>query len=282
MPNSWIDHVKDLAAHIKTLAETLVEMGGEETMSNPFLSYADSKSIIVPALEKYHLDGSGKCTGSVMRYVPVEEAEKRYGHSGLKDGQVYYKLVLADFINEQDAQNGIGTFIQVVDENGAAESVTKFFHAYPSEKLEKDTWDNGMFDHWDVFTYPGGTGKIDPGRDNYFPADDSEDLGPFVFAVAGYPSDHVAGAGLPHNKHVQYYLKFQRSIWGADEPIDPPVEPVDPPVVIPIPDITGVTKAEVIAARWNVEQATREMEAATARLKGATATLYKIENGIKE
>jgi hypothetical protein len=232
--NDWLRYCPDIDTHLKAMKNTIVEIEDEDTggtMSNPFLSFEASSDVIASNLEKYYVDSGSLCRGSVIRVVPVQEAEKRMGHAGLQPGMEYYKLISAKFLDESQANGGVGTIVRVLDKNGSLVSVSTLLHAWPSERLYNDSWDNSMFDKIEPITHPGGEGKIDPGRSNYFPRDNSEDLGPYVYAVADKPSDWVGGGGLPHNKHVQYVLDFKLTVWG-DEPTDPeePTEPIDPEV----------------------------------------------------
>lgn len=124
----------------------------------------------------------------------------------LQDGDVYFKLVAAAFIDEQEAQGRHIISVDVLDETGNRLQGARVWHGWPTEK-----WPNmdervqmtifgsqlaewGLYADFDAWTKPG----------------------PYWVQVADGKSDAFWGAGLPWKRHVSFAVVFQRTVYQAE------------------------------------------------------------------
>jgi hypothetical protein len=137
----------------------------------------------------------------------------------LQDGDTYYKLVDAAFIDEEQARGRHTISVDVVDEQGRRINGARVWHGWPTGKLPE--WDDrvqatifgAQIAEWALYE------KFDAWRDP----------GPYWVQPADGKADLFWGAGLPWGRHVCFSLVFQRTTYRA-EPVMPPVEPpIQPP-----------------------------------------------------
>ncbi len=123
----------------------------------------------------------------------------------LEDGDVYYKLIGAAFIDEEAAAGRHIITVDVIDENFNRIQGAKVWHGWPTHRFpefdervqltifgsQPAEW--GLFATFDAWTVPG----------------------PYWVQVADGKSDTFYGAGLPWKKHVCFAGTFQRTIYRA-------------------------------------------------------------------
>jgi|GEM_PF-1901696 len=123
----------------------------------------------------------------------------------LADGDVYYKLVSAVFIDEVAAAGRHSVDVDVVDETGQRINGTRIWHGWPTHRLPQYDerveatifggnlahWD--LYEHYDAWTVPG----------------------PYWVQVADGKSDTFWGMGLPWKRHVCYAAVYRRIIYRA-------------------------------------------------------------------
>jgi hypothetical protein len=129
----------------------------------------------------------------------------------LEDGDIYFKLVDAAFIDEIDARGKHTISVDIVDEQGRRLNGARVWHGWPTHRLpEYDErvqaavfgaqlaeW--ALYADFDAWTVPG----------------------PYWVQPADGKADIFWGAGLPWKRHVCFTLVFQRTIYKAD-PVLPP------------------------------------------------------------
>lgn len=116
-------------------------------------------------------------------------------------GQPYWRLIKAEFWDENQSQNRHHIYMNVLDEAGARLIGQKLIVEWPDEKLVVVTEDKP----------PPEYSANYPLEINHYPPWGT--LGAFTVWVDGLPSDKVAGMGLPsRNKPVVYWLTFQRTL----------------------------------------------------------------------
>lgn len=115
-------------------------------------------------------------------------------------GELYWRIVKAEFWDEKERQGKHHIFVNVLDEKGTRLYGQSVIIEWPDERLVLVT-----------------ENKPDPEYSANFPLDINHyppwgTLGAFTASVAGLPSDKVAGMGLPsRNIFVVYLLTFQRT-----------------------------------------------------------------------
>lgn len=123
----------------------------------------------------------------------------------LQDGEVYYKLVGAAFIDEEAARGRHIITVDVLDENHNRIQGAKVWHGWPTHRYpEFDvrielTIFGSQLAEWSLYA------QFDAWRDP----------GPYWVACADGKSDAFWGAGLPWNRHVCFAVVFQRTIYRA-------------------------------------------------------------------
>ncbi len=124
---------------------------------------------------------------------------------GLVEGEVYYKIIGAAFINEEQAAGRHVISVDVVDENFQRVHGAVVYHGWPTQRIpdydervqmtvfgsQLAEW--GLYANFDAWTV----------------------VGPYWVQVAGAKSDYFIGAGLPWKKHVCYAVVFQRTVYHA-------------------------------------------------------------------
>jgi hypothetical protein len=123
----------------------------------------------------------------------------------LVDGDVYYKLIGAAFIDEEEAAGRHIINGDVIDENFNRIQGAKVWHGWPTERYpafdervvatifgsQLAEW--GLYANFDAWRVPG----------------------PYWVSCADGKSDVFYGAGLPWNKHVCFAVTFQRTVYRA-------------------------------------------------------------------
>lgn len=129
----------------------------------------------------------------------------------LQDGDVYYRLVDAAFIDEYEARGKHVISVDVVDEQGRRINGARVWHGWPTQSLPQydervqatifgaqlAEW--ALYEKFDAWQVPG----------------------PYWVQPADGKADIFWGAGLPWGRHVSFALVFQRTTYQAD-PIEPP------------------------------------------------------------
>jgi len=202
--------------------------------------------MIDPRLSEYTVGQDGKVTGVRMEVMDAQAFISKWNEFALKAGDPYFKLVHAQFLDENQAQGNTGIHIAIQDENGGS-MPGQVWHGYPITRMGNSNWvgafDNGGQGAGDVFSYPSGQGEISQGEGNFAP-ESPDDLGPYLVAVYTDPgcgsiaSECAYGFGLPHNRHVAYALTFRICPWGDAAPDPGPDPDPDPdPDPIPVPPV---------------------------------------------
>jgi len=201
------------------------------------------EDMIDPRLSAY-AEQNGKVVGVKMEIMEAQTFISKWNEFRLKSGDPYFKLVNAQFLDENEAQGNTGIHISVQDENGSL-MPGQVWHAYPTTRMSAANWvgafDNGGQGAGDVFSYPSGQGEIAQGPGNFAP-ESPDDIGPYLVAVYTDPgcgsiaSECAYGFGLPHNRHVAYALTFRICPWGGAAP-DPGPDPDPDPVPVPVPPV---------------------------------------------
>ena len=123
----------------------------------------------------------------------------------LKDGDVYYKLVGATFIDEEEARGRHIITVDVVDENLNRIQGARVWHGWPTHRFPEfdervqltifgsQVAEWALYANFDAWTVPG----------------------PYWVSCADGKSDVFYGAGLPWNKHVCFAGVFQRTVYHA-------------------------------------------------------------------
>ncbi len=198
--------------------------------------------MIDPRLDAY-TEQDGKVVGVKMEIMDTQTFISKWNDFKLKPGDAYFKLVHAQFLDENEAQGNTGIHISVQDENGGL-MPAQVWYAYPTTRMSAPSWvgafDNGDQGAGDVFSYPSGQGEIAQGSGNFAP-DSPDDIGPYLVAVYTDPgsgsiaSECAYGFGLPHNHHVAYALTFRIERWQQGTPEPTPPDPIPPDPVPPVP-----------------------------------------------
>lgn len=124
----------------------------------------------------------------------------------LEDGDVYYKVVGAIFIDEEQARGRHTISVDVVDENMNRVQGARVWHGWPTHRLPQfdervqltvygsqlAEW--GLYSGFDAWRVPG----------------------PYWVSCADGKSDVFWGAGLPWNRHVCFSVVFQRMVYHAE------------------------------------------------------------------
>ena len=119
----------------------------------------------------------------------------------LSAGNLYWRLVKAEFWDEKERQGKRHIFVDVLDENGARIIGQAILVEWPGDRLVIATQDKPAPEYTANF----------PLDENHYPPWGT--LGAFDVSIQGLPSDKVAGMGLPpKNKLVVFLLTFQKTI----------------------------------------------------------------------
>lgn len=130
---------------------------------------------------------------------------------GLQDGDQYYKLIDAAFIDEEAARGKHVISVDVIDEDGRRIQGARVWHGWPTQKLP--AWDDrvqatlfgselanwALYEKFDAWTVPG----------------------PYWVQPSDGKADIFWGAGLPWGRHVCFSVVFQRTTYRTD-PVEPP------------------------------------------------------------
>ena len=120
--------------------------------------------------------------------------------ASVKPGELYWRIVKAEFWDEKERQGKHHIFVNVLDEREARLYGQSVIIEWPDERIVLVT-----------------ENKPEPEYSANFPLDVNHyppwgTLGAFTASVEGLPSDRVAGMGLPpKNIFVVYLLTFQRT-----------------------------------------------------------------------
>lgn len=129
----------------------------------------------------------------------------------LKDGDTYYKLVDATFVDEVASRGKHVISVDVIDEQGRRINGARVWHGWPTQRLPQyddrvqatifgaqlAEW--ALYADFDAWTTPG----------------------PYWVQPADGKADIFWGAGLPWKRHVSFAMVFQRVVYKAD-PVEPP------------------------------------------------------------
>lgn len=124
----------------------------------------------------------------------------------LQDGEVYFKLIGATFIDEEAARGRHIITVDVVDENQNRLQGARVWHGWPTHRYP-------AFDERVQLTIFGSQlaeWSLYAGFDAW------KDPGPYWVSCADGKSDAFWGAGLPWNRHVCFAVVFQRTIYRAE------------------------------------------------------------------
>ena len=124
----------------------------------------------------------------------------------LKDGDVYYKLVGATFIDEEEARGRHIITVDVIDENFNRIQGARVWHGWPTHRYPE-------FDERVQLTIFGSQLAEWALYANF---DAWKVPGPYWVSCADGKSDVFWGAGLPWNKHVCFAVVFQRTVHQAE------------------------------------------------------------------
>ena len=124
----------------------------------------------------------------------------------LKDGDVYYKLVGATFIDEEEARGRHIITVDVIDETFNRIQGARVWHGWPTHRYPE-------FDERVQLTIFGSQLAEWALYANF---DAWKVPGPYWVSCADGKSDVFWGAGLPWNKHVCFAVVFQRTVHQAE------------------------------------------------------------------
>ncbi len=129
----------------------------------------------------------------------------------LQDGDVYYRLVDAAFIDEVESRGKHVISVDIVDEQGRRINGARVWHGWPTHRLPQyddrvqatifgaQVAEWPLYADFDAWTVPG----------------------PYWVQPADGKADLFWGAGLPWKRHVSFALVFQRTAHKA-KPVEPP------------------------------------------------------------
>lgn len=124
-------------------------------------------------------------------------------------GQWYWRLVRAEFENEQQAQGRHHIFYRCQWFDGTPLEGALTWTAWPSSNPVNFAWQAtkgpGLDNYWGNYAMAGG---------NWCPYYPQGPIGPYVAFVDEifFPSDSVWGMGLPCNRHVAYRLTWRLTL----------------------------------------------------------------------
>lgn len=122
---------------------------------------------------------------------------------GLRNGDVYYRIAHAAFIDEEAARGRHVISVDVIDETGNRIQGARVWHGWPTqrwpqydERVQETIFGSqiaewGLYAGFDAWTVPG----------------------PYWVMCADGISETFWGAGLPWNRHVCFSVVFQRAVW---------------------------------------------------------------------
>jgi hypothetical protein len=129
----------------------------------------------------------------------------------LEDGDIYFRLVDATFIDEIESHGRHVISVDVVDEQGRRINGARVWHGWPTHRLPQ--FDDRV--HATIFGAQLAEWAL------YADFDAWTTPGPYWVQPADGKADIFWGAGLPWKRHVSFALVFQRTIYRAD-PVEPP------------------------------------------------------------
>ncbi len=111
-------------------------------------------------------------------------------------GQLYWKLISAQYQNENESGGNVNIVCCVQNEFGQPALSQSVVQTWPDGQAAQLT------DGFGVIRFPmSGDSSFAPDRGEH---------GPYSAFVAGLPSDRVVGMGLPLRRHVQYLLTWRK------------------------------------------------------------------------
>lgn len=133
----------------------------------------------------------------------------------LVDGDTYYKIIGAAFIDEEEAAGRHIITVDVVDENFNRIQGAKVWHGWPAWTWDKDHGPIQVFPEYDerVVTTIFGSQLAEWALYGSFDA--WKVPGPYWIQSADGKSDAFFGAGLPWARHVCFAVTIQRTIYRA-------------------------------------------------------------------
>lgn len=126
----------------------------------------------------------------------------------LEEGDTYYRLVDAAFIDEIEARGQHVISVDVVDEDGNRINGARVWHGWPTQKLPE-------YDERVQATIFGAQLAEWP---LYADFDAWQVPGPYWVQPADGKADLFWGAGLPWKRHVSFALVFKRTLYHAEQP----------------------------------------------------------------
>jgi len=157
-----------------------------------------------------HLDAVEVDSGNIVRglkcgvFVP-----------NLVDGDVYYKLVGAAFIDEEAAAGRHQISVDVVDEHFNRIQGAKVWHGWPGWTLTDTGQQVQVFPAYDERVEMTIFGSVLAEWGLYADFNAWAVPGPYWVQCADGKSDAFYGAGLPWKRHVCFAVVFQRTIYRA-------------------------------------------------------------------
>ncbi len=140
---------------------------------------------VIPAVPDLQLDSR---LASIL-HVTAEFAQ-------VTPGQVYWKLISAQYQDETQSGGNINIVCCAQDEYGQPAFGQKAVQTWPDGQSTMPTDDKG------IVNFPmSGDSSFAPDRGEH---------GPYAAYMAGLPSDRVVGMGLPLRRHVQYVLTWRK------------------------------------------------------------------------
>lgn len=131
-------------------------------------------------------------------------------------GDVYYKIIGAAFIDEEEAAGRHVITVDVVDEHFNRIQGAKVWHGWPAWTWAPEHGPIQVFPEYDerVQTTIFGSQLAEWGLYGNF--DPWKVPGPYWVQCADGKSDAFFGAGLPGNRHVCFAVVFQRTVYRAE------------------------------------------------------------------
>ena len=133
----------------------------------------------------------------------------------LVEGDVYYKIIGAAFIDEEEAAGRHVITVDVVDEHFNRIQGAKVWHGWPGWTWSQEHGPLQAFPEYDerVQTTIFGSQLAEGGLYGSFDA--WKVPGPYWVQVSDGKSDAFFGGGLPWSRHVCFAIVFQRTVYHA-------------------------------------------------------------------